>query len=564
MRRNRSDFGGGVWRSLVARLRMSVPQIDEVVVASAKRRILVIALFGGPVVVTGVMLSVGHVLPTTAVTAMTALAALIVGVSVAKLEAPLRPARGRWLDAAEQAIRAIVECRPEEGVPKALATMRHVAGRGAVSTELWWFSPARCYSVDTAGYLRSPPGALPAWLIRQVEQAREATLSADDVGATLQCTNKIQELAKRPDLRPIVQWYEERSILAISAIVVDGALEGVVVLPRGERDEPVTLEESRAFRRLADAFGGAMQSIARCARSEEREKVMQRRMETARDHLDKVDRFVEWDGERHIANAEFLAESANAGVYSPAMRIAVEQLQHRVRIDAPVALIAALGVSPVAHIAQAHLKGPRRRAPLIVVDCAAHRYQDELCWSSATKSPLQLAHRGTLVLLIPSSLPASVQIYITDALSTRRAPHAQSDPLDVALIVVLPAAPEGASSFLHERLAARLRDALAAPVVLPPLGARAEDLRSIILAMIAQEAIHHRGAPLGIEPTALAYLVNYEAASEPELRGIVVRLVNRAIAPRISFADVLAVAGHANSGESRDCREQPLSVDFSA
>ena len=97
----------------------------------------------------------------------------------------------------------------------------------------------------------------------------------------------------------------------------------------------------------------------------------------------------------------------------------------------------------------------------------------------------------------------------------------------------------------------------AAPIVLPRLRDRPEDLRSIVADRLAREGLRVHGRPIGIEAAAFARLVEYPFDGEDaELASIVTRLVARVEGEVIRAADVDALAlVHASEAPSRSWPE---------
>jgi DNA-binding NtrC family response regulator len=239
-----------------------------------------------------------------------------------------------------------------------------------------------------------------------------------------------------------------------------------------------------------------------------------------------------------------LARAAAIGIYSAASRMAFDAIERRVRMSAPLAIRAPSGVDPVPYIARAHLAGPRAEGPLVLVDGTASREHDLERWRDPRISPLALANGGMLVLLDGAALPTDVQQLIGRALAERRSPSADAVPLDIALAFtgVAPPVELVASRRLEESLASRLGDALQAPVELPRLRERAEDLRAILTDRFAREGLRTRGRPVGLDDAAFARFVDYTFPGEDaELAALVQRLVAACEGDVVRGADVDAL-----------------------
>ncbi len=169
-----------------------------------------------------------------------------------------------------------------------------------------------------------------------------------------------------------------------------------------------------------------------------------------------------------------------------------------------------------------------------------------------------------LVLLDGAALPADVQELIARALSEKRAPWERPDALDIELALTAAAAPERlvAEGRLVPALAVRLAEAISAPVELPRLCDRSEDLRAIVTDRLAREGLRVLGRPAGIDQGAFARLVDYRFPGEDaELAAIVQRLVAMCLSEGrevVRAADVDALGLGATHGERR--RKDPISA----
>jgi DNA-binding NtrC family response regulator len=254
----------------------------------------------------------------------------------------------------------------------------------------------------------------------------------------------------------------------------------------------------RALRSLADRLGEVIGVSASLARSRAREveargeaeriAVVARRLEAARDR----------DAGRMLATARMLERPARVAAYSPGARAAVEQLERLGEAGKPVTLLSAPGVDAVAWAAVAHVASARRAGPLVVVDGASAQEHDLARWRDAEGSPLVAATGGTLVLADAHALPAEVQGYVAAGLGE-----------ETGIVVSLPATADAlvASGRMSERLADLLGDRA---VAIPPLAARAEDLRALATEHLARIAVRLGVAPLGLAPRALAALLEHD------------------------------------------------------
>jgi hypothetical protein len=532
---------------------------DAVRVARLTRRVVVLAIAGGAVALVG-GLAIGAVgsdawAPTIATTAV----ALVIGSAVPALEAPLRPARGAWLDAFVDARASAWRAEPEDAIRGALVALRACAGHSTLSPELWVWAPSRVTTVDRAGYLHEIDSELPEGLIAAAASEPESTLRADALAALE---------VRRPEIRVLSKWMADRGALLATVIAGEGEPEGILVLPRVERDEPPTLEEVRALRQVADCLAGACRARAAQARLLARANDARERAEAADEQAERSRHERALDAGRNTLAAMRLARPATVGGYSLVSRTALEALERRTRVGAPIAVVAPTGVDPVPYLARAHLAGARQGGPLVLVEATSAREHDLARWRSPLASPLALAHNGMIVLLDGAALPIDVQQLVASALAERRAPWDRPEPLDVQLALASVISPEElvAQMRLDTSLALRLADACASPVVLPRLRDRVEDLRAIITDRLAREGLRVLGRPVGIENAAYARLIEHAFPGEDaELAAIAQRLVARCSGDVIRAKDIDALrlglprATTARQG-SASRRKSPLSA----
>jgi hypothetical protein len=464
---------------------------------------------------------------------MVATAAMLVGVLASRLEEPLLPARGALLLALDAAREAAGERDTRAAIARVLVHLREPAGHEAPSPELWLLHPVRVCTVDAAGYLRERATELPSALADVARDEPDLTLRVDVLRALE---------VRRADLRPLLRWLEDRGAL-FATLVTDGEdVEAALVVPAGARTEPLTLEEIHRARRLADAFVATCQTISARERHLARERELRASVDALEDELARVRHARDLDASRHALASARLARPATVGIYAATSRMAYEALERRVGNQAPTVVLAPAGVDPVPYVARAHLSGPRRDAPLVIVDGTASREHDLGRWRDETSSPLALADRGMLVLVDGAALPRDVQDLVARALAERRAPWERAMPLDVAITLTTIDPPEAlaAEGRLAPELFARFEDAR--PIELPGLADRAEDLRAIVADRLAREGLRVRGRPVGIDAAAFARLVEHAFPGEDaELTALVTRLVALAKDDVVHAADLDAL-----------------------
>jgi transcriptional regulator of acetoin/glycerol metabolism len=298
-------------------------------------------------------------------------------------------------------------------------------------------------------------------------------------------------------------------------------------VPEGTRSEPLTLEEVRALSELASDLSTALTARAALGRGREREAQARAHAEAAVDATLLLSHALDRVRSRDALAAARLARAA-VGPYSAGGRLAVDAIERRVARGAPVVLVAAPGADPIPWLARAHLGGPRGSGPFVVVEGTRTAEHDETRWRDEAASPLCLADGGLLVLRDAAALPEAIQALIARATAERRAPWERAEPLDLTLALVMTEAPSAlvARGRLVSALADRLADAAEAPIAVPPLADRPEDLRAALVDRVAREGLGALSAPCGIEPAALALLLEHPFPGEDaELEAVVVRLV---------------------------------------
>jgi transcriptional regulator with GAF, ATPase, and Fis domain len=492
-------------------------------------------------------------------TLATAAVALAIGSVAPSLEAPLRPVRGAWLDAFDRACAESSRAEPEDVIREMLVALRGAGGLSSASPELWTHAPPRVTTVDRAGYMHERDAELPEALVFAALGEPERTLRADVLEALE---------VRRPELRILSQWMVDRSALVATVIAYGGDVEGLLLIPRAGRGDAPTLEEVRALKDVADCMAAACRARAAHARMLARAQAARELAERAEEQVERTLHERALDVGRNALAATRLARPATVGGYSAASRMALEALERRTSVGAPIAVVAPSGVDPVPYLARAHLAGARGESPLVLVDATSAREHDLTRWSSPLASPLALADRGTLVLLDGAALPTDVQQLVARALAEKRAPWERPEPLDVQLALTAVMTPEELSSQmrLDASLALRLGDAFSSPVALPRLRDRVEDMRAVITDRLAREGLRVLGRPVGIEQAAYARLIEYPFPGEDaELAAIVQRLVSRCTGDVVRASDVNALrlggrrgaaSGHASSAR----RKSPMSA----
>ena len=376
-------------------------------------------------------------------------------------------------------------------------------------------------TVDRAGYAHTHGAETPARLLELADLEPERILRLEVLRAVA---------VRRPDVRPIAAWIEERD-LAVAAVVRDdvGAI-GLLTLPRGGRTSPMNLEEVRSLRALADRLGAVIGVSSSLARSRARELEGRRALEGLAAENRRLAAGAVRDAGRLEAIARVIERPARLASYSPSARAAIGELERLALEPRPITLLTVPGVDARAWAALVHLASPRKGGVLTFADGtgAADRELDH--WRDPIGSPLRVASGGTLVVLDAHALPREVQSYLGAAL-----------PDDVGLIVTVPSTVDSlvAAGRMDERLADRLGDRA---VALPALASRAEDLRALALECTARIGVRVLGKPLGVDLGALALLGEHSwPGNDAELEAVLLRAALVASGDVLGADDLRAV-----------------------
>jgi hypothetical protein len=430
-------------------------------------------------------------------------AAALAGLAAPALARRVAASSTRWRGALDAATAASMQPDAEAALEAALGAL----GQGAA---LFRIAPTRAPEiagertlVDRAGYAHVEKFEMPPELVAAADEEPERILRTEAVRAVQ---------VRRPDLRPVLAWLDRHGIAAMAVVRDDLAVGALLAIPRGTRDAALSLEEVRGLRALADRMGAVIAVTAALARSRERELAGRTELGRTGEEVRRLVAARDRDAGQMMALARMLERPARVASYSPAARAAVEQLERLAGAGRPIALLSAPGVDAVAWAALAHLASPRRAGPFAVLDGTSATLHDLATFRDPEASPLAAAAGGSLAIVDAHALPLEVQTYLGAAL-----------PDEVGLVVSLPATVDAlaAAGKLSERLADRLGDRT---VALPPLAARAEDLRALALEHLARIGVRLGNDPLGLSPRALTALLEHTwPGNDAELHATLLR-----------------------------------------
>lgn len=492
-----------------------------------------------------------------AVTAAAFLASGAVAYRVARalVDGLSAPDAGRLLRALEESERASSGARTIEEIASAvLPPLRRASRAEGARPLIQTLAPARQAGIDAAGMPRIEARELAASLRARLEERPGEIVVLAPLRALV---------VRRPDLRALVDALEQLEALCAVPIASSGELEGALIVPRGRRRAPLTLEEMAALEQLARRLSAPLAALQAEARAQERAGRALRDVERHEERIDALeDELARLRADARILKAGRAADrlAAPAIAYSPAMRALVARVGEVAGVDAPVQLVAEGGtaVDQIGHLV--HAASPSREGPFVIADCAAVRpersaaalFGDE---GEAGAHPgwLRLASGGTLLLVDAPALSLEAQAALAEAIASRTARAeggASSYPVDVRLIAHARIEVTGLARLgaFDPELARRLE-----PLRLdvPSLRERREDLPSLVLLALDRACRTLGRAVLGIDDAAIARLTAYDwPGNLRELQSVIDRAVAHAEPPRVRAEDLppLAVADQASAG----------------
>lgn len=495
-------------------------------VSKALRGILAVMLLGAPVaLLSGIA---ARQSPEFAGTIVLVGCALSVGVGlVARLVArPFGPEQSRWLDAIELATQHALQPEPRVALQRALEALSKTSSMPGNRPELWQVDPPEVLSVDMAGYIHTENAEAPPSIFSLANSEPERTLRAE--------TLRVLQV-RRPEVRPLLDWFDSRNAFSVTLVNEEEGTTGFILLPRGNRTAPMSLEEARAVRNLADRISALMAVASALSRSRLRELAARSELETTEGKRLELERALDAEGDVNRRHVSMIAAPLVGVGYSPQSRMALDELgrlaRRRLSENAGCLLLShPHGTDPLPWAAKLHLDGPRSGSRFVVVDAAQSVFHSAAAWSGDA-SPYVLALRGTLVVRDAAALPAAQQ----DDLALR----AQSGDFLLVLTRLDPAEADAAHAELSPRLQRAASDA---HVRVPSLAERAEELRPMLLERMAREGLRQRGEPLGVEPRVVALLLEHSwPGNERELDALVERLVRHAAGSVVTSADLAAL-----------------------
>lgn len=491
------------------------------------RQLGTLAAFGTPVCLFLALIAADEASQRPAVT----LVAFVVGAAMAlwhgRLAELAGSGRSPWAPFLAEAQGVSERRHPFDAVTRALERVQHAPSLGTAPV-LVVFETGERIDVDRAGYLRRRPVAYPAELITAA-LAEPFTTVREEVLHALE--------VRRPDLRALLAWLDADDIVAACVGIADAEPVCAMLLPRGTRETPLSLEELFEAKRLADVLAGHLAILGERRQSGALVDRLEKRLSAEDDAARLIAHRAARRGNARRRETERLASQLLPVLIAPKSRLVQEALERAAARNQGCFVLTAAGNDGIAALARAHLAGARQDEAFVVVDCTAVQTLDR--FQSSAHSPLLAADRGALVLQDVRALPLAVQRFVAHVHAEKRLPDGDAEPLDFVLTLT---ARESATRLLDTgELAPELYARLggATPLTLPEIADRPEDLRALLVAKLAREGMRAHGRPIGIADAAFAVLVESTfLGGEAELDALCVALCRVASSGVVQLEDL--------------------------
>lgn len=466
---------------------------------------------------------------------------------------------GRLADGAEAAGRNLVGGATLEDLASgALGPLSEALGDAHGLPELYTLEPPLRARLDVGDRLTIRSAEAPAAVAR--------VLFAHDGHGILDLASLRAQVVREPSIRDAVDTMESRAIGCVLPCVHLDHIEGLLLLPLGDRSETLSRVELGALGRLGDSLGGALASALAQRRADTHIHQLSSSRRDAEDRITSLEGEIEQLRGQCDVLGRGLAEDQTLHVaYSQSMRRVQTRAIELAPVTDPVLLVAPAG-SPVLPVSRfIHDRGPRWEAPFVVADCAAAPPDQVMSLLFGSESArrtgwFQSAMGGTLLLRDLPALSRPAQTRLAEALAARSegaddddGPHAVQPRL-----IATSRAPLSEllrRSALDSDLASCFSGSPGVPgpsLTIPPLRERREDVPSLALLAIDRACRVLAREPVGIEQHAMAALVDHDWPGDVAELELVIELATaKASTKTIALRDLppLAWPG-ADEGES--------------
>lgn len=444
----------------------------------------------------------------------------------------LAPFGGRLLDAVSSAIEELGSASNlDEAGEAVLPALRRASASPEAVPMIFLADPALCVRIDAAGQVHTTRRPTPTAI---------ETRLRDHPGEMILRGELEDRVVRRAELRGVVEALVDLDALCVVPLVSSGEHEGLLTIPRGNRRTPLSLEELGALQHLGSHLAAFLALVSSQLRAQKRATGLVAERDRAEERLEVADEeLARLRAQTKVLRAGrgFSQMPTTAVGYSVAMRRLSDRIEEIAPLEAPILMIAEIGVA-VEDVAQrVHDRSSRAAAPFVVVDCTRYRPEDGEAMlfgvESDAASPgwMRLAHGGTLALKDVVALSAEAQHALAEALSTRMARSvggAGAYNVDTRIVATTreplePLIERGAFSEELGRWLVKLQ------LALPPLRQRREDIPSLTLLAIDRACRRLGRDVMGIEPAAVEALVAHDwPGNVQELDQIIDRAVARA------------------------------------
>lgn len=512
-------------------------QVSDPARISGVLRATVVALFlGSPIALFLGGLAESHPTRAPLLVLVATMLALLVGGLARRASVPLAPVQARWLEALEKATAAALVPEPTAAVVATLGALKQAFRSPKAAPQLWRVEPPATLSVDVAGYLSEQPAKVPSKIYELAQLEPECTLRRETVAA-LQVS--------RTDLRGLLDWFDVRNAFCATALFEGEDAVGFLLMPQGERTSSLTMEEAKALNKLGQRLSsmlGVTATLARARASEVEASRAAERWQTAHRELLASVANVE---HRHQLFARHLARPALSTAYSLRARQALAAVEAWPRAPQPLVLLCPIGVDPKPWAAAAHLANRGGAGPMLLIDGGYARNDASIDWNSPATSPFSVAWGGTLFIQDAHLLSEAAQVSLTAWLTRPVAdlPESSKDVEGVppCRVILSFGRVEDRAPIPSEVLPALTTLLPRMPVVLPELRERPEDLRALVLDILARTPSIKPGEALGIDRAALQYVLDHEwPGNDDELRDAVHRAATICKGNQLRVADFRA------------------------
>lgn len=499
--------------------------------ARRARRVLTLAVFGTPACLFLALLAADEPVHRSGVSTLAFLVGAALSVWHRELADLVGSGRSPWSPFLAEARGESERRHPFDAVTRALERMQHAPMLGRAPS-LLVFETGERIEVDRAGYVRRRRVAFPRELLalalaEPFATVREEVLHALEV--------------RRPDVRSLLAWLDADDLLAACIGIADGEPVCALLLPRAQRAMPLSLDELFEAKRLADVLAGHLAILEERRQSGALVDRLEKRLVDDADQAQRAAHQAIRRGHgRRIATERFARRAMSVAV-APKSRLLQEALDRAASRAQGVFLITAPGNDGLGPLARAHLQSPRADEAFVVIDGTEPQSLER--WQDPLVSPLLSADRGTLVLQDVRAIPLGIQRLIAHVHAERRLPASDSEPTTLVLVLT---ARESPTRLLETgELAPELLERLAgaAPLGVPDMAERAEDLRALLLKKLAHEGMRAHGRPIGIADAAFAMIVErMHLAGEVELDTLVIALCRVAPGGVVQVEDLRRVS----------------------